>query len=150
MSQDEMISLASSDSRINPVELWLSVESMELFFRALMCFLLPLILFFILFLFWLYLRHTCLLVIPAPPCLSCLRTFACAPFYFLFPFKSSWPGSFTFVQVSDEMSWERMMSQLTLLRIKPMPIPSCPPPYPALFFFRTFNTIRHCFFPPRT
>lgn len=100
---------------------------------------------FTIFLFWLYLNHTGLFIIPGTPwTLSCPRTFACALFCFFL--KSSWLEFLTFVQISDEMSWERM-SHITLFRIKPIPIPSSPPPRPALFFFKTLNVTRHCLFP---
>lgn len=54
--QGGTVSFASFGSCINPVELRLSIESMELFFRPMMCFLLPLILFFILFSFLVVLK----------------------------------------------------------------------------------------------
>lgn len=72
---------------------------------------------------------------------SCPRTFACALFYFFL--KSSWLEFLTFVHISDEM-WERM-SQITLFRIKPIPVPSSPPP--CLLYFSLKHLTRHFLFP---
>lgn len=99
-----MVSLASFGSCPNLVELLLSLGSIGLFFRIMICFWLPLILFSIFFPFLVFSSITlaCLLF------LSCPRAFAYAPFHFLLRPSSH---AFTF-QISDQMF------QITLSKIK--------------------------------
>lgn len=89
--QVEMVSLASFGSCPNLVELWLSVDSTELFFRPMICFLLPFILFSLIFPFLVRFSHIGLLAISeSPQTLFCPRAFACA--LFNFSFRPSWPA----------------------------------------------------------
>lgn len=111
---------------------------MGLFFRLMICFWLPLILFSIIY------PSLVLLQLHWPACYSFPAHCLC-----LFPFPFSSQTFMTCIltfRISDQMLWERM-SQITLSKIKPILLHL---PHIMLFFFFfkiTLNTMRHCLFP---